>query len=80
MRETTLVQVVFVHQAVMNAFVPPASRDWFAYEWREGDLIKHFAGGVLCFAFLFFNKVFGFILGPFGFAWPFSLFSLFALV
>merc|ERR1719401_2363385 len=37
-------QVAFVHQAHMNAFVPPASRDWSAYEWRPGDFVRHFAG------------------------------------
>ena len=31
-------------QAHLNAFVPPASRDWSAHEWREGDFVRHFAG------------------------------------
>lgn len=37
-------EVALVHQAHLNAFVPPASRDWHAYEWRPGDFVKHFAG------------------------------------
>jgi len=37
-------EVAFVHQAHMNAFVPPASRDWSAYEWQPGDFVRHFAG------------------------------------
>ncbi len=37
-------EVAFVHQAHLNAFVPPASRDWFAYEWQPGDFVRHFAG------------------------------------
>ncbi|CAE8606665.1 unnamed protein product [Polarella glacialis] len=37
-------EVAFVHQAHLNAFVPPASRDWNAYEWQPGDVIRHFAG------------------------------------
>mmetsp|Transcript_86795 Transcript_86795/g.250751 ORF Transcript_86795/g.250751 Transcript_86795/m.250751 type:complete len:84 (+) Transcript_86795:2-253(+) len=37
-------EVAFVHQAHLNAFVPPASRDWSAYEWQRGDFIRHFAG------------------------------------
>lgn len=37
-------EVLFLHQSRLNAFVPPASTDWQAYEWREGDLVKHFAG------------------------------------
>ena len=35
---------LFLHQAHLNAFVPPASRDWQAYEWRHGDYARHFAG------------------------------------
>lgn len=31
-------------KAQFNAFVPPASVDWMAYEWRPGDFIRHFAG------------------------------------
>ena len=31
-------------QAQFNAFVPPASVDWMAYEWRPGDFVRHFAG------------------------------------
>lgn len=31
-------------QAHFNAFVPPASVDWMAYEWRPGDFVRHFAG------------------------------------
>eukprot|EP00913_Durusdinium_trenchii_P002331 g2153.t1 len=30
-------EVRLVHQAHFNAFVPPASVDWMAYEWRPGD-------------------------------------------
>lgn len=37
-------EVAFVHQAHLNAFVSPASRDWSAYEWRPGDFVRHFAG------------------------------------
>merc|ERR1712137_446177 len=37
-------QVRLVHQAHFNAFVPPASRDWMAHEWRPGDFVRHFAG------------------------------------
>jgi len=37
-------EVVLVHQAHLNAFVPPASHDWQAYEWQRGDFICHFAG------------------------------------
>ena len=37
-------QTKLVHQAHLNAFVPPASTDWHAYEWQEGDFAKHFAG------------------------------------
>ena len=37
-------EVGFVHQKHLNAFVPPASRDWLAYEWQPGDFIRHFAG------------------------------------
>lgn len=37
-------EVCLVHQAHLNAFVPPASRDWHAYEWRPGDFVRHFAG------------------------------------
>ena len=37
-------EVVFLHQAHFNAFVPPASKDWQAYEWQPGDYIRHFAG------------------------------------
>lgn len=37
-------EVALVHQAHLNAFVPPASRDWSAYEWRPGDFVRHFAG------------------------------------
>ena len=37
-------EVRFLHQAHFNAFVPPASKDWQAYEWQPGDYIKHFAG------------------------------------
>mmetsp|Transcript_15767 Transcript_15767/g.37054 ORF Transcript_15767/g.37054 Transcript_15767/m.37054 type:complete len:213 (-) Transcript_15767:180-818(-) len=36
--------VRFVHQAHFNAFVPPASVDWHAYEWQQGDFVRHFAG------------------------------------
>ena len=31
-------------QAHLNAFVPPASNDWSAHEWRRGDFVRHFAG------------------------------------
>ena len=31
-------------QAHLNAFVPPASNDWSAHEWRPGDFVRHFAG------------------------------------
>ena len=31
-------------EAHLNAYVPPASRDWSAHEWREGDFVRHFAG------------------------------------
>lgn len=37
-------EVALVHQAHLNAFVPPASRDWSAYEWQPGDFVRHFAG------------------------------------
>ncbi|CAE8678835.1 unnamed protein product [Polarella glacialis] len=37
-------EVAFVHQAHLNGFVPPASRDWSAYEWQPGDFVRHFAG------------------------------------
>eukprot|EP00747_Dinoflagellata_sp_TGD_P221492 gnl/TRDRNA2_/TRDRNA2_93315_c0_seq2.p1 gnl/TRDRNA2_/TRDRNA2_93315_c0~~gnl/TRDRNA2_/TRDRNA2_93315_c0_seq2.p1 ORF type:complete len:428 (+),score=64.02 gnl/TRDRNA2_/TRDRNA2_93315_c0_seq2:63-1346(+) len=37
-------KIAFVHQAHLNAFVPPASTDWHAYEWQSGDFICHFAG------------------------------------
>jgi len=37
-------QIAFVHQAHLNAFVPPASRDWSAYEWQPNDFVRHFAG------------------------------------
>ena len=37
-------QVTFMHQRHLNAFVPPASKDWQAYEWQPGDFIRHFAG------------------------------------
>lgn len=37
-------EVALVHQAHLNAFVPPASRDWSAYEWQPGDVVRHFAG------------------------------------
>eukprot|EP00928_Gymnodinium_smaydae_P074204 TRINITY_DN57272_c0_g1_i1.p1 TRINITY_DN57272_c0_g1~~TRINITY_DN57272_c0_g1_i1.p1 ORF type:complete len:487 (-),score=48.87 TRINITY_DN57272_c0_g1_i1:370-1776(-) len=37
-------QVRLIHQAHFNAFVPPASVDWMAYEWRPGDFVRHFAG------------------------------------
>ncbi|CAK9114790.1 6-mannosyltransferase MNN10 (Bud emergence delay protein 1) (Mannan polymerase II complex MNN10 subunit) (M-Pol II subunit MNN10) [Durusdinium trenchii] len=37
-------EVRLVHQAHFNAFVPPASVDWMAYEWRPGDFVRHFAG------------------------------------
>merc|ERR1712025_176365 len=37
-------QLSLVHQAHLNAFVPPASRDWHAYEWQPGDYVCHFAG------------------------------------
>ncbi|CAK9106864.1 6-mannosyltransferase MNN10 (Bud emergence delay protein 1) (Mannan polymerase II complex MNN10 subunit) (M-Pol II subunit MNN10) [Durusdinium trenchii] len=37
-------EVALVHQAHLNAFVPPASNDWSAHEWRKGDFIRHFAG------------------------------------
>merc|ERR1719420_548782 len=37
-------EVSLVHQAHLNAFVPPASRDWHAYEWQPGDFVRHFAG------------------------------------
>jgi len=37
-------EVAFVHQAHMNGFVPPASKDWSAYEWQPGDFVRHFAG------------------------------------
>ena len=31
-------------KAHLNAYVPPASTDWSAHEWREGDFVRHFAG------------------------------------
>eukprot|EP00435_Cladocopium_sp_Y103_P045527 s2560_g13.t1 len=37
-------EVALVHQAHLNAFVPPASNDWSAHEWRPGDFVRHFAG------------------------------------
>ena len=37
-------QVTLMHQRHLNAFVPPASKDWQAYEWQVGDFIRHFAG------------------------------------
>merc|ERR1740121_368513 len=37
-------EVAFLHQAHLNAFVPPASKDWQAYEWQKGDFARHFAG------------------------------------
>eukprot|EP00927_Polykrikos_kofoidii_P056776 TRINITY_DN50859_c0_g1_i1.p1 TRINITY_DN50859_c0_g1~~TRINITY_DN50859_c0_g1_i1.p1 ORF type:complete len:489 (-),score=48.01 TRINITY_DN50859_c0_g1_i1:42-1478(-) len=37
-------EVRLVHQAHLNAFVPPASRDWMAHEWQPGDFVRHFAG------------------------------------
>eukprot|EP00928_Gymnodinium_smaydae_P020608 TRINITY_DN17968_c0_g1_i1.p1 TRINITY_DN17968_c0_g1~~TRINITY_DN17968_c0_g1_i1.p1 ORF type:complete len:538 (+),score=120.33 TRINITY_DN17968_c0_g1_i1:113-1615(+) len=37
-------EVMLMPQAHLNAFVPPASRDWMAYEWQPGDFIRHFAG------------------------------------
>lgn len=43
-------QVVFMHQHHFNAFIPPASKDWQAYEWQPvghplgGSFIVHFAG------------------------------------
>mmetsp|Transcript_30023 Transcript_30023/g.77243 ORF Transcript_30023/g.77243 Transcript_30023/m.77243 type:complete len:129 (-) Transcript_30023:226-612(-) len=37
-------QVAYIHQSQLNAFVPPASTDWLAYEWQVGDFIRHFAG------------------------------------
>ncbi|CAL1130510.1 unnamed protein product [Cladocopium goreaui] len=37
-------EIRLVHQAQFNAFVPPASVDWMAYEWRPGDFVRHFAG------------------------------------
>ncbi|CAJ1418968.1 unnamed protein product [Effrenium voratum] len=37
-------EVRLVHQAHFNAFVPPASVDWMAHEWRAGDFVRHFAG------------------------------------
>jgi len=37
-------EVAFVHQAHINAFAPPASTDWHAYEWQPGDVVRHFAG------------------------------------
>ncbi|CAJ1399905.1 unnamed protein product [Effrenium voratum] len=37
-------EVALVHQAHLNAFVPPASGDWSAHEWRPGDFVRHFAG------------------------------------
>lgn len=37
-------EVALVHQAHLNAYVPPASTDWSAHEWREGDFVRHFAG------------------------------------
>jgi len=39
-------EVGFVHQRHLNAFVPPASRDWLAYEWQPGDFIRHFAAAL----------------------------------
>jgi len=37
-------EIRLVHQAQFNAFVPPASVDWMAYEWKPGDFVRHFAG------------------------------------
>jgi len=37
-------EIALVHQAHLNAFVPPASRDWSAYEWQPNDFVRHFAG------------------------------------
>lgn len=37
-------EVLLMPQAHLNAFVPPASRDWMAYEWQPGDFVRHFAG------------------------------------
>ncbi|CAD7950429.1 unnamed protein product [Amoebophrya sp. A25] len=37
-------EVVFLHQKHLNAFVPPASKDWGGYEWQPGDFARHFAG------------------------------------
>jgi hypothetical protein len=37
-------QIQFMHQRHLNGFVPPASRDWQAYEWQPGDFVRHFAG------------------------------------
>ncbi|CAD7939488.1 unnamed protein product [Amoebophrya sp. A120] len=37
-------EVRFVHQKHLNAFVPPASKDWGGYEWQVGDFARHFAG------------------------------------
>lgn len=37
-------EVRLIHQAQLNAFVPPASVDWMAHEWRPGDFVRHFAG------------------------------------
>ncbi|CAE7516175.1 MNN10 [Symbiodinium natans] len=37
-------EVRLVHQAHFNAFVPPASVDWMAHEWRPSNFVRHFAG------------------------------------
>lgn len=37
-------EVAYAHQAHLNGYVPPASRDWSAYEWKPGDFVRHFAG------------------------------------
>lgn len=37
-------EVLLMPQAHLNAFVPPASKDWMAYEWQPGDYVRHFAG------------------------------------
>ena len=31
-------------KAHFNAFVPPASVDWMAHEWRPSNFVRHFAG------------------------------------
>merc|ERR1712129_530470 len=37
-------EVALTHQAHLSGFVPPAAKDWSAYEWQPGDYVRHFAG------------------------------------